>query len=99
MTWRKTPADRARDAQVYGPAYRRARRAALERAGWRCEIRIEGICLGAATEADHADQTANDPDHESLRAACRPCHLHVTARQGGGRRAPADPECTPRTKW
>lgn len=85
--------------------YRRKRLACLKAAKWRCQIRLPG-CQGAASEADHADQLANDPHHNSLRAACRSCHRKVTAQQGQGARAvqagkaiPADPKPRPRTRW
>ncbi len=93
MPWR--PQDRRAS---YGADYRRKRDAAMRNANWRCEIRIEGICIGAASECDHIDGVANDPDHLRLRAACKPCHAHVTARQRGPR-APRDPGPVSRTNW
>jgi hypothetical protein len=96
MAWRKQ--DRTGN---YDTAWRRARLACLRRTRWRCEIRLEGICIGAASEVDHIDGIANDPHHRRIRAACEPCHKHVTARQGvrarGGRGA--DPQPRPRTNW
>lgn len=91
----------AKQNPAYNTAeYRRARLACLKAARWRCQIRIAGICIGAASEADHADQLANDPRHRNLRAACKPCHRHVTARQGNdAKRGPSDPKPTPRTRW
>jgi hypothetical protein len=82
-------------------AWRRARNTAMQRANWRCEIRIPGICIGAATQVDHIDQLANDPNHTKLRAACAPCHKHVTALQGNAARGrgPADPAPLDRTAW
>ena len=96
MTWR--PKDRTGD---YGAAWKKARLACLRRARWRCEIRIEGVCTGAASEVDHIDGIANDPHHRNLRAACTPCHRHVTARQHGGPQGKrdGDPEPRPRTSW
>lgn len=99
MPWRNDPDKRRRDSQVYGADWRRARDACLHRANWRCEIQIPGVCIGAATQADHIDQAENDPGHQRLRAACTPCHAQVTARQGGGYRTPHDPEPRPRTAW
>jgi hypothetical protein len=93
------------------PAYnttewRRARDACLRAARWKCEIRVTGVCIGAASQADHVEQLANDPHHRNLRAACRPCHAWVTARQGNEAKriasghAPApDPAPRPRTRW
>jgi hypothetical protein len=82
--------------------YRAARLACLKAARWKCEIRIPGTCIGAASQADHTDGLANDPHHRKLRAACVPCHRSVTAQQGKGARAgtpPADPAPVPRTDW
>ncbi|HEY1914252.1 MAG TPA: hypothetical protein VGH27_01640 [Streptosporangiaceae bacterium] len=97
--WNKTPEDRRRDNQRYGAAWRRARAACLERANWRCEIRLPGVCIGAAREVDHILGAASDPGHTRLRAACKPCHAKVTAQQGNAARGKADPECQPRTSW
>ncbi len=94
MAWR--PQDRQ---GRYGADYRRKRDAAMRRAGWRCEIRIEGICITVASECDHVDGIAADPRHLHLRAACKPCHARVTARQGGpGSRQP-DPQPRQVTAW
>jgi 5-methylcytosine-specific restriction enzyme A len=99
--WQKTRADRERDNQTYDARWRRARKAALERAGYRCEIRLPDVCAGRATEVDHISQAANDPNHRHLRAACSPCHAKVTAQQGRGFRkgGSADPPPRPRTEW
>ncbi len=95
MPWR--PEDRQ---QNYDAEYRRKRDACLRRARGRCEIRIPGTCIGAASQADHIDGIANDPHHDRLRAACEPCHKHVTARQGNkSKRGAADPQPTPKTRW
>jgi hypothetical protein len=103
MPWQNDPAKRKRDAQVYGPAWKRARDACLRAASWHCEIRTPGVCIGAASEADHIDGAENDPRHQRLRAACGPCHKRITAQQGGGyrsgNRTPPDPEPRPRTDW
>ena len=99
MTWR--PEDR-RNAGYSTPEYKRKRLACLRRANWHCEIRIPGVCIGAASQADHIDGIAADPHHNHLRAACVPCHKHVTARQGGNGstgRTPRDPAPKPSTAW
>ena len=84
-------------------AWRAARLACLRAARWRCQIRIEGICIGAATQVDHVDGLDNDRGHQHLRAACAPCHKHVTALQGNaaktGNRTPTDPAPLERTAW
>ena len=100
MAWSKTAAQRQRDTAVYDSAYRKRRLACLKRANWRCEIRIPGKCIGAASECDHTAQAANDPQHKQLRAACKPCHAVVTARQSNaGNGSRADPQPQPRTAW
>ena len=100
MPWDKTPADRRQDSQRYGAAWRRARDAHMKKVNWQCEIRLPGVCIGAATEVDHVHGAENDPNHRHLRAACGPCHKVITARQGGGfRRGPRDPQPRQGTKW
>jgi hypothetical protein len=97
MGWR--PEDRQNKG--YNTAeYRRKRDACLKGARWRCQIRVPGVCIGSASQADHEFGIANDPHHDHLRAACDPCHKHVTARQGSkSNRTLRDPPCTPRTAW
>lgn len=97
--WKKTSADRRRDNRTYDARWRRAREECLKRAGWRCEIRLEGVCIGAATQVDHVAQAANDPQHRQLRAACEPCHKKVTGQQGRAAQVPRDPAPRPRTQW
>ena len=63
------------------PEHRRRRLRVLGRAGYRCEIRTEGICLGAATEFDHAipmSEGGRDDDFNG-QAACAPCHRRKSA--------------------
>jgi hypothetical protein len=97
MPWTGYPGSRN---PAYGSAeWKMARTRCLRDANWRCEIRIEGKCIGTATEADHADGLANDPHHQRLRAACKPCHRYVTARQGHAAQASADPAPAPREEW
>lgn len=93
--WRNVRKDPA-----YGrSAWTRAREACLRRANWKCEIRLAG-CQGAASQADHIDGLANDPQHRNLRAACKSCHGKVTADQGNAaKRAQNDPQPRPRTNW
>jgi 5-methylcytosine-specific restriction protein A len=94
VTWKKTAADRQRDSQRYGAAWRRARKRQLEADGYRCQLRLPG-CTVRATTVDHVNGAENDPHHTALRSLCESCHRQVTAQQGGGyraRKAPADPE-------
>lgn len=101
MPWDKTPGDRQRDAQVYGPEYRR--NAAL------CKKRANGRCTrcGKHTtrlEADHITPVTQGGGHDlgNLQALCLACHRAKTAREGGGWQRPklvSDPEPTPGTQW
>lgn len=97
------PWETARKDPAYNTAeYKRARTACLRRANWRCEIKIPGVCTGAASQADHKDQLANDPQHRTLRAACTECHKIVTAQQAAAARTQkhrGDPQPQPRTAW
>lgn len=94
------PWSTARKDPAYGrAAWRRARLACLRNANWRCEIRLEGICIGAATQADHINRLANDPGHQALRAACAPCHRRVTAGQGNAAQRRSNPAVETRTTW
>lgn len=96
------PWSSARQDPAYGRAeWKAARLAALRRAQWRCEIRLEG-CAGSASEVDHVDGIAQDPGHKNLRAACKPCHRKVSSKQGHSARwgsGTGDPEHRPRTAW
>jgi 5-methylcytosine-specific restriction endonuclease McrA len=74
----------------YGAQHQRERRAALERDGWACTLRLPG-CTGYATTADHVvERAAGGPDHrDNLRAACVHCNAVRGARFGNARRARA----------
>ena len=95
------PWESARKDPAYGRAdWKRAREKCLRAAGWRCEIRLAGVCIGAASQADHIHGLASDPGHRWLRAACEPCHRAVTAQQGNAtKRGSGDPAPAQRTKW
>lgn len=112
MPWEKSPADRKRDAQVYGPEYRRNRDLAKRRAGGKCEQLLEnGQRCGSRdrVQVDHVTPVSQDgTDHlDNLRVLCRVHHARKTAQEGGGYRKTgrrggrreADPVLAPRTKW
>ena len=104
MPWANDRLARRRSDATYDARYRRNRDEAMRRANWRCQLRIEGVCIGAASECDHVVSVADggSNDVSNLRAACRPCHRARTAQQGGGyrvNRGGGDPDCTPRTAW
>lgn len=97
MPWSKTPQDRARDAVRYGPAWKKARQAALNRAGHRCEK------CGSRRElsVDHIHGAAADPGHHHLQVLCGTCHRAKTAaesNQGRGRTG-SDAPVQARTRW
>jgi 5-methylcytosine-specific restriction enzyme A len=102
MPWPSDRESQRRSSTTYGAAWRRARDQCLHRAGWQCQIRLDG-CQGAASQADHIIPVSQGGKHEqgNLRAACRSCHAKVTAQQGGGYRRgqTRDPACQPRTTW
>lgn len=65
-----------------GKEYHRNRALVMRRDGKRCQIRTPGICIGTATECDHVHDRL-DHSTENMRAACHPCHLDRSSRQGG----------------
>jgi 5-methylcytosine-specific restriction endonuclease McrA len=98
MPWANDREARQRSNATYGAGWKRARKAALERAGHRCER------CGSRRElqVDHVFGAAADPEHRSLQVLCGQCHRSKTAREGtaarnGSRRN--DPPVTPRTQW
>lgn len=107
VAWEKTPADRRRDAQVYGnPEYKRNRDAARKRANGRCE---DCGHRHGRLQCDHVIPVSQGGKHAlanlAMRCAgqgtCR-CHEKKTATEGGGYRArkpAADPAPRPRTSW
>lgn len=104
MPWANTPADRARDATVYGPEYRRNRNAARRRANGRCEGCHH---QHPRLQCDHRNHTGHGPPDHSLgnlqmlcvgEGSCK-CHERKTADEGSGYRQPADPPAQPRTRW
>ncbi|MHA6626900.1 HNH endonuclease [Pseudonocardia sichuanensis] len=59
-------------------AHRRARAHVLERDGYRCQLRIPGICTTVATQAHHTlgkAVTGDEPAH--MVASCQACNLKV----------------------
>jgi 5-methylcytosine-specific restriction endonuclease McrA len=107
VTWRKTAADRQRDAETYGsPEYRRNRDAARRRAGGRCEgcdhrhLKLE--CDHIIPKTQHGGNAlANLRMLCTGAGSCR-CHDAKTAGEGGGWRKPKharDPQPAPRTQW
>lgn len=110
MPWQKTAADRQRDAQVYGPEYRRNRAVAWRRADGRCEQALDTGRQCRSTDraqVDHIKPVSQGGTHhlDNLRVLCKPHHDAKTAQEGGGYRArnsssgESDPPLQERTKW
>ena len=60
-------------ARIAGPRWERARRAALDRAGWRCE----SCGLARPLDVHHVEALHHGGapyDLDNLRALCRDCH-------------------------
>lgn len=80
------------------------RPAVFERAGGKCQVRLEGEwttrngevrrCLGIAQEVHHTRGKEAGDDMRFLVAACRPCNLKV----GDPLKNP-DPPCEPKNWW
>lgn len=99
MPWRNDPDARRRSAETYGdPEYQRNRKAALRRAGRRCEK-----CQSwKDVQVDHVIPVSQGGTHAlaNLMVLCGDCHATKTATEGGGFRKPArDPAPRPRTQW
>lgn len=68
--------------ETLGKEYFRNRALVMKRDGRQCQIRTPGLCIGTATDCDHiGDRLDHRP--ENMRAACNPCHLERSGRQGG----------------
>lgn len=112
--WEKSAADRERDKATYGdPEYRKNRRAALKRAGGRCELLLDnGHRCGSRdrVQVDHIIPVSQHGTHhlDNLRVLCKPHHAEKTAQEGKGyrkqgrgrgKRIEEDPPLAARTKW
>ena len=110
MPWQKTRADRQRDAQVYGPEYKRNRAIARRRANGYCE-QCDHRHNRLECDHRHPASATGRPDHSlaKLRMLCTgpgscKCHERKTATEGGGyrssgQRQAADPEPRRRTAF
>jgi len=102
MPWRPEHKDPA-----YGRApWKKARSAQMRRDGGRCQLRLPGICLGAASQVDHIFGLRNDPGHKFLRSVCVPCHRAITRKLSSGNGSNGssgvrhnEPPAEPRTDW
>lgn len=74
-------------------AWRRLRREILERDGYRCRVRLHGVCTTVATHVHHTHGlavTGDDPRY--LVASCAACNLKIGKPKG-------DPPPRGRTAW
>jgi hypothetical protein len=61
-------------------AHRKSRALVLARDGYRCQLRIPGVCTTVAHHAHHTlgkAVTGDNPEH--MVASCEACNLHVGA--------------------
>lgn len=80
------PGGRRGEFHHTSPAWRRVRRAALERDGWVCQIRGPR-CTVRATEGDHIVPLAHGGawyDLGNVRASCKPCNAGRMMREAVG---------------
>lgn len=56
----------------------------LRDAGYVCELRLEGVCIGTANEVDHIVR-GNDHSRANLRAVCWRCHAKKSSAEGNAR--------------
>lgn len=75
-------------------AWRIKRAQILLRDGYRCRLRIAGVCTSAADCVHHTlgKGVSDDPAH--LVAACTACNVHI-----GQPSKATDPSPQPRTQW
>jgi len=99
MPWTHDEDSRRKDAEVYGgKEWQRVRKAALRRAGGKCEKCSSSLRL----QVDHVIPVSQGGGNEpgNVQVLCEVCHKRKTATEGGWRnRKPHDPKPRPRTKW
>jgi 5-methylcytosine-specific restriction enzyme A len=97
--WNKTPSDRQRDNDTYGPEYRANAATCKRNAHGRCARCGQ---LSHPLQADHITPVSQGGTHQitNLQALCTPCHRAKTAREGSKKQAPiTDPPAQPTTRW
>ena len=65
--------------------WRYIRQDVLRDANYVCELRLEGVCVGTASEVDHI-QRGDDHSRANLQAVCWRCHAKKSAREGNARK-------------
>lgn len=103
MPWSNDKAAREHSNATYGAEWKRARAAALARAGRRCQK-----CSSTQEiQVDHVIPVSQGGSHaaSNLQVLCGNCHRHKTATEGSGyrgnrtRKPAPDPPFQPRTQW
>lgn len=101
MAWTKDEEERRRQAIVYGPDYRAAKRQLIATHGKRC------MRCGSTdrVQCDHKVPASQGGDNSisNLELLCISCHGAKTARQsrawGGNSTTQTDPPAQPTTRW
>jgi hypothetical protein len=74
-------------------AWRKVRKAVLDRDQWRCQLQIDGICKTRADCVHHVRGKQHGDDPAYLLSSCQACNLHI----GDPERMEADPDPRPST--
>lgn len=75
-------------------AWRKLRLAILRRDGYRCQLRVEGVCTVVADCVHHLYGKAQGDSPRDLVASCTPCNLHIGEPFRAGKTDPAPRPCT-----
>lgn len=71
--------------RTFNPRHRAWREAVLKRDNYKCQLRIRGVCVWSANEADHIKPVAEggaEYDLANGAAICTPCHRWKSSREG-----------------
>ena len=76
-------------------AWRKTRVLVLVRDGYRCQLRLPGVCVGEAAHVHHTRGKALGDDPAYLLASCAPCNLSL----GDPTKKAERPRPKPMTRW
>ena len=65
--------------------WRYLRQDVLRDADYVCEVRLEGVCVGTASEVDHIKR-GDDHSRANLQAVCWRCHAKKSSAEGNARK-------------